>query len=124
MIVIDPSDDRTITTSTAAMSSLATPSQGSKQVATWKVSLFDGAESPVHVIDRDQIWMPLTGAFEFTVDDETARVSAGQALVVPGGSVRQFRSIGQPMEALVAMQADALVSIPGVDGANPVPWAV
>jgi hypothetical protein len=39
MIVIDPSDDRTIETAAVAMFGLAAPSQGSKQVATWKVSL-------------------------------------------------------------------------------------
>jgi mannose-6-phosphate isomerase-like protein (cupin superfamily) len=124
MIIINSSEDRTIKTASAVMYGLAAPSQGSDQVATWKVSLIDGGASPVHVIDKDQVWMPLTGSFEFTVDGETQQVSAGQALVVPGGSVRQFRSVGEPLEALVAMQAGALVSIPGVEGANPVPWAV
>ncbi|HEY1699916.1 MAG TPA: hypothetical protein VGG75_09435 [Trebonia sp.] len=87
MIIISPTQDRTIRTTTAVMYGLAAPSQGSDQVATEKVS-------------------------------------AGQALVVPAGSVRQFRSTGEPLEALVAMQAGARVSVPGTEGANPIPWAV
>lgn len=124
MNIINASEDRTIKTASAVMYGLAAPSQGSKQVATWKVSVLDGGESPVHVIDKDQVWMPIAGSFEFTIDGETRKVSANQALVVPAGSVRQFRSIGEPLEALVAMQAGALVSIPGTEGSNPVPWAV
>jgi mannose-6-phosphate isomerase-like protein (cupin superfamily) len=124
MIIINESEDRAFKTVSVVVHGLAAPSQGSEQLATWKVSVIDGGVSPVHVIDKDQVWMLLTGSFDFTVDGETERVSAGQALMVPAGSVRQFRSIGEPLEALVAMQAGALVSIPGVEGANPVPWAV
>lgn len=124
MNIINASEDRTIKTASAVMYGLAAPSQGSEQVATWKVSVLDGGESPVHVIDKDQVWMPIAGSFEFTIDGETQKVSANQALVVPAGSVRQFRSIGEPLEALVAMQAGALVSIPGTEGSNPIPWAV
>ena len=47
--------------------------------------------------------MPLTGSFEFTVDDETQMVSAGQALVVPRWLRTPVPSVGQPMEAVVAM---------------------
>lgn len=124
MLIINPSEDRTIKTGSAVMYGFAAPSQGSEQVATWRVSVIDGGVSPVHVIDKDQVWMLISGTFEFTVDGDTAQVSAGQTLVVPAGSVRQFRSIGQPLEAIVAMQAGGLVSIPGTEGANPVPWAV
>jgi len=33
---------------------------------------------PVHIIDREQVWMPLRGAFEFTVDGEIAVVGLGR----------------------------------------------
>ena len=124
MIIINPSEARTTRTASAVMHSLAAPSQGSEQLATWKVSVIHRGESPVHVIDKDQVWMPITGSFEFTVDGDTEQVSAGQALVVPAGSVRQFRSTGEPIEALVAMQAGGRVSIPGAAATSPVPWAV
>jgi mannose-6-phosphate isomerase-like protein (cupin superfamily) len=124
MNVINPSEDRTFRTVSVVVHGLAAPSQGSEQVAAWKVSVIDGGVSPVHVIDKDQVWVPITGTFDFTIDGETERISAGQAVVVPAGSVRQFRSTGEPLEALVAMQAGALVSIPGTEGAKPVPWAV
>ena len=124
MIIINPSEARTTRTASAVMHSLAAPSQGSEQLATWKVSVIHRGESPVHVIDKDQVWRPITGSFEFTVDGDTEQVSAGQALVVPAGSVRQFRSTGEPIEALVAMPAGGRVSIPGAAAASPVPWAV
>ena len=124
MILIDPSEDRTTRTSGAVMCGLAAPSQGSGQLSTWKVSLAEGAQSPVHVIDKDQVWMPTDGEFEFTVDGDTATISAGQALVVPAGSVRQFRCTGKPLEALVAMPAGAQASIPGTEGTRDIPWAL
>ena len=122
MQVISESQERTIETPVAVMTGLAAPSQGSTEVSTWRVRMKSDAPSPVHVIDREQVWMPLRGTFEFTVGDEVAKVAAGQALVVPGGSARQFHAIGEEAEAIVCMPAGGKVGTP--DGFKPVPWAL
>lgn len=124
MQVISESQERTITTPTATMTGLAAPSQGSAEISTWRVRMKADSPSPVHMIDREQIWMPLTGAFAFTVDGESATVSAGQALVVPSGSTRQFHATDDGAEALVCMPAGGRASTPDNDTPRAIPWAV
>jgi mannose-6-phosphate isomerase-like protein (cupin superfamily) len=123
MLVISETEERTIRTPTAVMAGLAGPSQGSTQLSTWRVRMAADHQSPVHTIDRDQVWMPVAGTFTFVVDDESSQVSAGQAVVVPAGVVRRFHTGGGPAEALVAMQADGQASTPDSDEPRPVPWA-
>jgi quercetin dioxygenase-like cupin family protein len=124
MTVISPTEDRTIRTPTGVMTALAAPSQGSEQISTWRVQMAPGVDSPVHRIDRDQVWMPLAGVFSFTVDGTESTVRAGQAIVVPAGATRQFRTAGGPADALVAMPAGGRAALPGSDVTQPVPWAV
>lgn len=122
MQVISETEERTTITASARMSALATPSQGSAEVSTWRVRMAPGTCSPAHVIDREQIWMPVRGVFEFTVADSATEVGAGQAIVLPAGSDRHFRALGAEAEALVAMPAAGRVSTG--DTWSPIPWAV
>jgi mannose-6-phosphate isomerase-like protein (cupin superfamily) len=124
MVVISETEDRTITTPTAVMTGLAAPSQGSAEISTWRVRMSPGSESPVHIIDREQIWMPSSGTFEFVIDGEAVKVGSGQALIVPGGSTRQFRASGQAGVAIVCMPAGGQAGLPGSDARQPIPWAL
>ena len=76
MRVITETTERTIETPTAVMAGLAAPSQGTAELSTWRVRMTPGSNSPVHIIDREQVWMPLHGTFEFTV--EPLRDDAGK----------------------------------------------
>ncbi|MFZ3566070.1 hypothetical protein ACOKM5_03775 [Streptomyces sp. BH097] len=38
----------------------------------------------MHIIDREQIWMPVGGEFEVDVEGKVERAAAGQAVVLPG----------------------------------------
>ena len=82
-----------------------------------------GFESPLHLIDRDQVWMPTVGTFSFTVDGETQKVGAGQAVVIPANSPRQFQAVGETAQALVCMVAGGRAGVPGSDERHPLPWA-
>ena len=127
MRVISETRDRTVETPTAVMAGLAAPSQGTAELSTWRVRMSPGGSSPVHVIDREQVWMPLRGSFEFTVDGETALVGAGEALAVPGGATRQLRVGGAgpaEAEAIVCMAAGGQATVVGSDAWQPVPWAL
>ena len=127
MRVITETAERTIETSTAVMAGLAAPSQGTAELSTWRVRMTPGRNSPVHVIDREQVWMPLRGTFEFTVDGETAVVGAGEALAVPSGATRQFRVGGagtSESEAIVCMAAGGQATVPGNDARQSLPWAL
>jgi quercetin dioxygenase-like cupin family protein len=127
MRVITETTERTIETPTAVMAGLAAPSQGTAELSTWRVRMTSGSNSPVHIIDREQVWMPLRGAFEFTVDGETAVVGAGEALAVPSGATRQFRVVDagtSEAEAIVCMAAGGQATVTGSDARQPLPWAL
>jgi quercetin dioxygenase-like cupin family protein len=102
---------------------LAAPSQGSKEVSTWRVELGEGSATPVHLIDREQVWMPLSGEFEAEAGGAVERAKAGQAVLVPAGAVRQFRAVGGPAEALVAMAVGGRAMLPGGEDRIALPWA-
>lgn len=124
MVIVEETDERTTRTPAATMVGLAAPSQGSRELCTWRVLMDEGKAAPPHLIDREQVWMPLSGKFEFTVDGETSTVSAGQALVVPAGTTRNFQVTSGPGEALVCMVAGGTVTPQGAAQSSPIPWAV
>ncbi|WP_202818895.1 cupin domain-containing protein [Actinosynnema sp. ALI-1.44] len=121
MIVVESA--RATETPNATMASLATPGLGSKELSVWKVSMRAGTQGPVHAIDREQVWVALSGAIEFVVDDGVKLVRTGQAAIVPAGEVRQVRVVEGPAEALVCMSAGGFATVPGSDERHPLPWA-
>ena len=123
MYLVNESDERTTATAAGVMTGLAAPSQGSTELSTWRVRVRAGVEGPVHVIDREQVWMPVAGSFAITVDGDTARVGAGQAVIVPAGATRQVRAADGPAEALVCMPVGGQATIPGSDDRHRLPWA-
>jgi quercetin dioxygenase-like cupin family protein len=114
---------RATETPNATLASLATPSLGSAELCTWRVTMRPGAEGPVHAIDREQVWMPLSGSLAFTVGDSTSVVTAGQSAILPADEVRQVRVTEGPVEALVCMAVGGHATLPGSDERLPLPWA-
>lgn len=123
MHVITPSPEHTTTTPAAVMSGLAAPSRGSGELSTWQVRMNPGATGPEHVIDREQVWMLTGGSVEVTAGGRTETVSAGQAVVLPAGLLRQFRTTGESAEALVAMRAGGRAAVAAGEEGRPLPWA-
>ncbi|MBO4210453.1 cupin domain-containing protein [Micromonospora echinofusca] len=123
MNVIDETEARTTTSPGGTMSGLAGPSQGSRELSTWRVRLPVGAVGPVHTIDREQVWMPVSGSLTVTVADRTEVVHAGQALILPADAVRQIRATDAPAEVLVCMVTGGTAALPGSDERHPLPWA-
>lgn len=123
MYVISESEQRTTRTPAGVMHGLAAPSQGGAELSTWRVELGADAATPVHVIDREQVWMPLSGSFEVEVDGGSERAAAGQAVILPAGSVRRLTAVGGPAQALVAMAAGGRAVLPDGQERIPLPWA-
>ncbi len=114
---------RRVETPNAQLDSLATPSLGSKELSAWRVTMRAGAQGPVHAIDREQIWMPLSGSLEFVVDGKGTVVGPGQAAILPVGEVRQVKVVDGPAEAMVCMAAGGFATVPGNSERHPLPWA-
>ncbi|GAA2334700.1 hypothetical protein SVIO_027760 [Streptomyces violaceusniger] len=123
MRVISESEQRTTKTPAGAMFGLAGPSQGSAEVSTWRVEIGSEMSTPVHIIDREQVWMPVSGEFEVEVAGETERIKAGQAVVLPAGVVRQVKAVGSAAEAFVAMAVGGKAMMPDSENKIPLPWA-
>ncbi|HWN34986.1 MAG TPA: cupin domain-containing protein [Pseudonocardia sp.] len=102
---------------------LATPSRGSGQLCTWLITVAPGLDSPqAHTLDRDEVFMVVSGAVRLHPDAETLR--AGDAAVVPAGTPIRVSNPGrEPASAYVAVLADFTAA--GADG-TPIPsppWA-
>src|SRR2546430_10518431 len=100
MIVTTAAHARTTETPNAVMTCLAAPSLGCVELSSWRVEMRAGAEGPPHGIDREQVWMPVTGSFPVTVDGRTVVLTPGDAAVLPAGGVRQLRVAEGPAEAV------------------------
>jgi len=107
MKVITPTADRTVTTPNAAMESLATPSRGSTALSTWRVRMDAGQAGPVHAVDREQVWMVISGSLAVTCDGRTETAEAGEAVLLPPDVLRRLGTTPGDggVEALVVMEA-------------------
>ena|SRR5215831_94721 len=123
MRIVTPTPDRTTTTPNATMTALATPSQGSTELATWRIRMNADATGPVHAIDREQVWMTTLGRLAFAVDGQTNVAGPGEAAVLPAGVMRQVSAVDGPAEAIVCMAAGGSASTPDDPGPIPIPWA-
>ncbi|WP_239064137.1 MULTISPECIES: hypothetical protein [unclassified Streptomyces] len=65
------------------MYSLVAPGQGGAELSTWRVELGADAATPVQVIVREQVWMPVSGSFEVAVDGRSERAGVDRAWFCP-----------------------------------------
>jgi quercetin dioxygenase-like cupin family protein len=105
------------------MIGLAAPSRGSVELSSWRVRLAAGVTGPEHAIDREQVWMLVDGALEFTVDGSATVVGPGEAAVLPADVMRQVRSVDGPAEVLVCMRVGGTAVVPGGTERVPLRWA-
>jgi mannose-6-phosphate isomerase-like protein (cupin superfamily) len=101
---------------------LAAPSRGSAGLCTWRLTVdagLVGKES--HTIDRDEVFMVLSGIVQFTPDGE--KLGPGDAMVVPAGEPIQLSNLGDtPAELYVAITAGFTGTLPDGTTITP-PWA-
>jgi quercetin dioxygenase-like cupin family protein len=123
MRVASTSAERTIQTAAGVMTALAAPSQGSREVCSWRTTMAADAEGPVHVIDREQVWMPVSGSLSAEVDGITETAAAGQALILPAGATRQIRAGTEGVDVVVCMPVGGKAYVPGEPEPRDIPWA-
>ncbi len=82
----------------------AGPSNGSAQVCAWRLTVAAGHESMPHSIDRDEVFMVLSGRLRVTPGGEV--LGAGDSVVVPAGSPIAAHNPGdEPAEVYVTVPA-------------------
>ena len=100
----------------------AGPSNGSRQVCSWRLSVPAGLESMPHTIDRDEVFMVLSGQVRLSPDGEL--LGPGDSAVVPAGAPIAVGNPGtEPAEVYVALPAGfTAYQADGTPVATP-PWA-
>lgn len=92
-IKIALADARVTETPNAAMTTLASPTQGgTATLSLWRTVMTAGQCGPTHRFDVEQAWHLLDGTARIVADSEAIDLSAGDTVVIPSGIPRQVRS--------------------------------
>jgi quercetin dioxygenase-like cupin family protein len=71
-----------------AMTGLAAPSRGSKELCTWHVVTEPGGDGPLHRCDRELVINVIEGTIRVTVEGVETDVHAGDAFIIPANAKR------------------------------------
>ena len=99
---------------------LASPSRGSSDICTWRLTVQPTSDEPEpHTVDRDEIFMVISGSVRITGED----LGPGDVAIVPAGAPIQLVNAGHtPAELYVAIRAGFTGTL--ADGTNiSPPWA-
>jgi quercetin dioxygenase-like cupin family protein len=122
MPVITPEAAPTFETPGATITGLASPSRGCADVAAWRVRLEPGHESPKHSLDREEVFVVLSGAVTARYADRSETAPAGGALIVTPGEEFSLVALDGPAEAVCMLPVGGTALL---DGQRIVPpWAV
>jgi mannose-6-phosphate isomerase-like protein (cupin superfamily) len=103
---------------------LASPSRGSADLCTWRLTIEPGFASPEsHTLDRDEVFMVVSGSIR--LDPADAPVDAGGAAIVPAGRPIRVSNAGDgPAEVVVAITAGFTATLEDGSEVGTPPWAV
>ena len=119
MPVITPEDAPTFDMDNATITGLASPTRGSAEIAAWRIQLKAGHASPVHSLDREEVFVVLDGSLTVRYEDASETAHAGGALIV--APERAFSIEGEG-EAVCVFPVGGTAAL---DGQRIVPpWAV
>ncbi|MEU2255439.1 cupin domain-containing protein [Nocardia xishanensis] len=101
-------------------SAMAAPSRGSADVCTWRLTVAPHHESDAaHVLDRDEIFLVLSGVLEVSGQ----LLAAGDVAIVPAGGPISVANPGdEPAVAHVAIAAGFQATMADGSKLSP-PWA-
>jgi mannose-6-phosphate isomerase-like protein (cupin superfamily) len=68
-----------------SVTGLAAPSRGARETSVWRLSLLPGAPGALHSVDREEIFVALTGSAIATLGEQRLELKAGDVLIVPAG---------------------------------------
>jgi quercetin dioxygenase-like cupin family protein len=121
MPVITAQDAPTYEAGATIITGLAAPSRGATETAAWRVRFAPGEASPRHALDREEVFVVLSGALTARYADGAETAQAGGALIVPAD--REFSLLAdQGAEAVCAFPVGGTAELDG-ERITP-PWAV
>jgi quercetin dioxygenase-like cupin family protein len=123
MAVITREQTQTFELPGTHVTGLASPSRGASETSAWRLRLEPGASSPAHSLDREEIFVVLSGTVRAAYDAHAEEASAGEALIVAPGEEVTLSTVGaEPFEAVALLPVGGTAPL---DGERMVPpWAV
>ena len=102
----------------------AAPSRGSSEMSLWQIELAPGSTSPLHHMDREEVFLALEGHAIAAIEDREHALGAGDCLILPAGTDFTLHVPGdRPFRALACVPAGAQATLVP-DGATFLPpWA-
>src|SRR3954447_11257941 len=80
---------------------LAAPSRGAAETCVWRITLAPGTPGTPHALDREEIFVALTGEAHIELDGQTEALVPGDPLIVPAGHSFSLSNPGaEPFTAL------------------------
>lgn len=101
---------------------LASPSRGAHDTSVWRVTLDAGSASPLHELEREEVFVALAGTATATIDGLEHHVAPGDALIVPRDTPFSIAISGESaFEAVCCFPVGARAVVDG--RAFTPPWA-
>jgi quercetin dioxygenase-like cupin family protein len=108
-----------------AVTAYAAPSRGSSELSVWQIELTPGSTSPLHHMDREEVFLGLEGHAIAEIGNSQHSLGAGDCLILPAGTdfTLHVADEERPFRALACVPAGAQATMVP-DGATFVPpWA-
>ena len=103
---------------------LAAPSRGASETCVWKITLAPGTPGTPHALDREEIFVALTGEARVELDGQTEALAPGDTLIVPAGRSFSLSNPGaEPFTALTVFPVGGRAVLPGGEPFSP-PWVL
>lgn len=82
---------------------LASPSRGTRDTSVWRLTIAPDAPGVPHSLDKEEIFIALSGRAVATVGDDSFEIHEGDTLVVPANQIFSLANPGP--DAFVALAA-------------------
>ncbi|MEU7001665.1 cupin domain-containing protein [Nonomuraea sp. NPDC046570] len=123
MPVISGATAPTFTVPHVTAHGLAAPSRGAKETCAWRFTMDPGAPANPHTVDREEIFVLISGRALAALEGEEHHLVAGDALIVPAGtSFALGNPHDEPLEMVAVLPVGGRAHMPGKEAFVP-PWA-
>lgn len=123
MPVIDGATAPTFTVPHVTATGLAAPSRGSAETCMWRFTMDPSTPATIHQVDREEIFVILSGRLLATIDGAEHPLGPGDALVVPAHTPFGIANPHEePIEMVAVLPVGGQAIMPGQDPFVP-PWA-
>lgn len=103
---------------------LAAPSRGASETCVWRITMAPRTPPTPHAIDREEIFVALSGEARVDLGGKDHVLAAGDALVVPAGETLAISNPGPaPFIALAVLPVGGRAVMPGGESFCP-PWTL